>query len=323
MHFQDESKEEQAARQLVLQDIGQILAMFMGRRQYDFGSFRACWEQLDFSLVHAVKPDYVSRAWFYECLFDETVEQLFLTDSLMWRVGVIYLLYMLHQSQPLGMRRFPIFVSKRSWEIILELWQASLAGDESNKLGDLKVILATLKRKNGFCLVAMTKRECIDAHRIYKQALLEETNPGEAIVEVEKEIQRIREGLDESFSGIPGRMQTEALQALEDIYVKQKEAVSYAFRDQQRLHIIRQNLSKDLSQAQIDWERLRMTTDTTETTKQGTKKRKVAASGRVSPVDSVASSSSKGGARRISRPSTAPPSTTNIMQNVEDMPPII
>jgi hypothetical protein len=126
-------------------------------------------------------------------------------------------------------------------------------------------------------------------------------------------------------------MQTEALQALEDAYVAQKQSITHAFRDQQRLHLIRQNLSKDLSQAQIDWERLRMTTDVTESgAKQGTKKRKLGASGRVSPVESVASSSSKGGPRRrtiqepFGRPSTAPPpSTTNIMQNVEDMPPII
>lgn len=73
MHFMEESKEEQAVRQCILQDIGQILAMFMGKRMMGFTSFRACWDQLDFSLVHAVKPDEISRAWFYDCLFDETI----------------------------------------------------------------------------------------------------------------------------------------------------------------------------------------------------------------------------------------------------------
>lgn len=255
------------------------------------------------------------------------LEQLFLTDNLLWRCGVIYLVYMLHQSQPLGMQRFPIFVSRRSWQIILELWQAASTGQ--NDLTDLKAILAILKRQNGFSLVAMTRRECMDAHRIYKQTLLEEMNPAEALGEIDKEIQRIREAVDESFSGIPGRTQTEGLQAIENEYVDCKDAISHAFRDQQqRLFLIRRNLSKDLSQAQIDWERLRTESqfESGTSSKQG-KKRKVSGSGRSSPVDSVASSSKTAARRRtllepFDRPSTAPP-TANIMNNVEDMPPII
>lgn len=73
MHLIEESKEEQATRHAIAQDVGKILAMFVGKRSNGFAAFKACWDQLDMSLVHGVKPDEICRAWYYECLFDETI----------------------------------------------------------------------------------------------------------------------------------------------------------------------------------------------------------------------------------------------------------
>lgn len=317
MHFIEESKEEQSARHCIIQDIGQILAMFVAKRINTFAGFKACWDQLDFSLIHGVKPEELTRAWYYECIFDEVIGQLFVTDSLIWRCGVIYLAYLLHQSQPLGVQRFPIFVSEQSWKIIIALWRSSLK--ESNNLEDLKKILAILKGQNGFCIKAMTRKQSIEAYKSHKHQLLEESNPTEALVEIDKELQRLRQVIDESFSGIPGRTQTEGLQSMEDTYVREKDAVAYAFSEQHKLNLIRRNLSKDFGQAQVDWERLR----TEDEIGKQSKKRKT--SGRVSPVNSQASST-KGRRSTLqepfTRPSTAPP-MSNIMNNVEDMPPII
>lgn len=98
IHFAEERPLETSTRLCIRQDLGMILSNFMGKREADdfelgrFKAFLACWKELDCGLIHVGRLEEISKTWFLECLFDETLgnittdskEMVGLTKVLLW-----------------------------------------------------------------------------------------------------------------------------------------------------------------------------------------------------------------------------------------------
>lgn len=66
-----ESEVETRLRHTVNADLSMILANFACHQPGTFATFKACWDRLDFVLVHVARPEDIPYDWYMCCLFDE------------------------------------------------------------------------------------------------------------------------------------------------------------------------------------------------------------------------------------------------------------
>jgi hypothetical protein len=106
------------------EDIRDLLLSFLEKESYTFEDFKIVWKEKTFSLIFDAKPDDVDPLIFVQELYCTCLGYLLYQQSQHLRVAIIYILYLLYNTQPYESKiKINVSIGKTFSTFKLELYE--------------------------------------------------------------------------------------------------------------------------------------------------------------------------------------------------------
>lgn len=108
-------------KKIISQDIRSIILFYLSLNTTSFESFKCLWYERGFSLIHYICMQKSSRELFLEFIYNEILSYLLVSNTVTGRAAVIYALYLLRQSEPVGVSNLHLPIPINTRVILNEL----------------------------------------------------------------------------------------------------------------------------------------------------------------------------------------------------------
>lgn len=234
-----ETEIQQGFRAAFEEDFTRIVSEFQSQPHRNLAIMQACWQRLDFELVHACRPDGITYDWFMDAIFDtclEAVRQGVERNDRQRARAAIFLLYALWSSQP---------GQKQIW-VSFPIWNHLVAMDHGDE--EVHQVLGSLVHQDAFAFVYMTTFEIAEAGLRNQERISIQSGLG--IPGAPKAAEKIASELSALDSDM-AQMQSSLLENAFDL--RQAEEEYARVRSRLAAPGLRVDVTKDLAQSQHDW----------------------------------------------------------------------